>query len=147
MPIDSPDAVADAAFAAGAGLVLLDQIFRSGQSGVTDGAEPAFAGALRQRLALRATAAWAALLRLREDEGGLRDAEHLVSFDAAPTPGGRLHRLWRPFATCRTRLNVRVVRIAADHLDLPPDMDCDALIAVAQESTGEHPLAAAARER
>ena len=39
--------------------------------------DPPFAGALRQRLALRAATACAALARHREDSSALRDAEHL----------------------------------------------------------------------
>ena len=42
-------------------------------------ASPPFAGALRQRLALRAAAACVKMARLREDASGLRDAEHLAS--------------------------------------------------------------------
>lgn len=79
-----------AAFRAGAGLALLDQILR---------ANPAFAGALRQRLALRAAAACASMLRLREDASALRDAEHLAGPGADPGPAGRLHRLWRGLAS------------------------------------------------
>ena len=72
----------DAHFFAGAALARLDQILRSaadvssgGESRGEAGAEPVFAGALRQRLASRAATACAAMLRLREDEGTLRDAE------------------------------------------------------------------------
>ena len=46
---------------------------------VTDSRTPSpFAGALRQRLALRAAAACVKMARLREDAAGLRDAEHLA---------------------------------------------------------------------
>ena len=78
----------DAAFFAGAGLALLDQILRL---------DPPFAGALRQRLALRAATACAALARHREDSSALRDAEHLSPRrrDAHTSPAGRIHRLWR----------------------------------------------------
>ncbi|WP_292533883.1 DUF1403 family protein [Methylocystis sp.] len=135
----------NAAFSAGASLALVDQILRRG----SDVAEPVFVGALRQRFALRA-AACAAIARLREDEPALRDAEHLAGFDAAPTPGGRLHRLWRLFAPRPGQLNARLdaqyLRAAADCLDLPPDIDCTALAALVQEaSTYENPLASAAR--
>ena len=75
-------------FAAGASLALLDGILRE---------NPPFAGALRSRLALRAAAASARILRLREDEAVLRDAEHLAAAED-PGPAGRLHRLWRSLA-------------------------------------------------
>lgn len=157
--VSSQGAAADAAFAAGAGLTRLDQILRSGadlssagkdsagrsRGGDSDQTEPVYAGALRQRLALRAGAACAALARLREDEADLRDAAHLASANAAPTPGARLHRLWRLFASRRVRLDACVLRVAADLLDLPPDMDGDALIAIAQETRADSPLVAAAR--
>ena len=83
-----------ACFAAGASLALLDGLLRQ---------NPPCAGALRSRLALRAAAAGAKVLRLREDEGALRDAEHLA---AAEDPGsaGRLHRLWRGLAGQDARL-------------------------------------------
>jgi hypothetical protein len=66
---------AEAAFAAGAGLALLDRILRAGD----DGAEPVFAGVLRQRLALNAAASCARLARLRADEAAPRDGEHLAA--------------------------------------------------------------------
>ena len=65
-------------------------------------ADPPFAGALRQRLALRAATACAALARHREDSSALRDAEHLSRQrrrDAPTSPAGRIHRLWRLFAS------------------------------------------------
>jgi hypothetical protein len=160
---------ANAHFCAGAALARLDHILRSGadvssaggrdadvssagidsadssRAGKSD-AEAVFAGALRQRLALRAAAACAALQRLREDEQGLRDAEHLAGFDAAPTPAGRLHRLWRLFATRPVRLYAPFIRAAADCLDLPPDIDYEALAALVHDSsTAESPLNAVAR--
>ena len=69
---------------------------------------PPFAGALRNRLALKAAAASARLLRLREDEAGLRDAEHLAAAED-PGPGGRLHRLWRCLAGQDARLDAEAV--------------------------------------
>ena len=138
---DALGGAGDAQFFAGAGLALLDQILRAGAGG----AEPAFAGCLRQRLALKAAATCARLARLREDEGALRDAEHLAGFDAAPTPGGRLHCLWRLFATRSARFDARFIRAAAECLDLPPDIDCEALaVLVRARSTAGNPLDSAA---
>ncbi|TLG72653.1 DUF1403 family protein [Methylocystis sp. B8] len=166
-PVDNADAAADAVFAAGASLARLDQIMRSGadisRAGIgsadvssagknfgTDGAEPVFVGALRQRLALRAAVACATIARLREDEGALRDAEHLAGFNAALTPGGRLHRLWRLFAMSQGQNNARLdaafMRTAADCLELPPHINVTALVDLAEEaSTVGNPLNAAAR--
>lgn len=150
---EGPIAAADAAFAAGASLASIDQILRSGDdasgAGESVGTEPVYLGALRQRLALRAGAACAGLARLREDEAALRDATHLAGVDAAPTPGARPHRMWRLFASRRARqdapIDARLVRVAADHLDLPPDIDVDALITIAQETRNDAPLVAASR--
>ncbi len=140
-PAVGADAGFEAAFFAGAGVALLDQILRP---------DPPFSGALRQRLALRAATACAALARHREDSAALRDAEHL-SADAggnAPTsPAGRIHRLWRGFAGRPAGFEAENLRRAADLLDLPRDLDLRALaetlrlIAQGQES----PPTAAAR--
>ena len=99
-PAVGADAGFDAAFLAGAGLALLDQILRL---------DPPFAGALRQRLALRAATACAALARHREDSSALRDAEHL-----SPTPAGRAHQPRRahPSAVARFRPAVLAARRA-----------------------------------
>ena len=83
------------AFFAGAGLALLDQLLA---------AEPPFAGALRQRLALRAATACARMARLREDERDLRDAEHL-SAGAEPRP-----RRASPSSVAPLRLALPAVR-------------------------------------
>ncbi|MGA8172982.1 MAG: DUF1403 family protein, partial [Methylocystis sp.] len=107
-----------AAFRAGAGLALLDQILR---------ANPAFAGALRQRLALRAAAACASMLRLREDASALRDAEHLAGPGADPGPAGRLHRLWRGLASESSRLDASGFLLAAEVLGSPRAIDVEAL--------------------
>jgi len=131
----------DAAFFAGAGLALLDASLRE---------NPPFAGALRQRLALRAATACAGLARHREDSSALRDAEHL-SADAggnAPTsPAGRVHRLWRGFAAPSVGFDEPSLRKAADLLELPRDLDLEALAgALRRLFQGEkNPLAAAAR--
>ena len=79
----------EAAFAAGAALLALDQIVR---------AEPPWLGALRQRQALAAAAVSSRLMRLPADEAALRDAHHLTRAGDDPGPSGRLHRAWRGLA-------------------------------------------------
>jgi len=106
------DVDADAAFHAGAGLALFNQLLRSGE----DGAEPAYAGALRRRLALQAAANCARLARLREDDGALRDAEHLAPPNAPASPAGRLHRLFRLFGERPLRPNDATLMKAAELL-------------------------------
>ncbi len=111
---DAAAGAADAAFCAGAGLALLDRVLRSGE----DGAEPVFAGVLRQRLALKAAATSVRLARQREDEAALRDAEHLAPAGAPPSPAGRLHRLFRLFGARPLRLEAETLALAADLLEL-----------------------------
>ena len=139
------DAGFEAAFRAGAGLALFDWILAGRQ-----GAEPAFAGALRQRLALRAATACAWMARLREDERALRDAEHLspnASGNAPTSPAGRIHRLWRGFAAPSVGFDEPSLRKAADLLELPRDLDLEALAEALRRlfQGEENPLAAAAR--
>ena len=104
-----------------------------------------FAGALRQRLALRAASACAKMARLREDAAGLRDAEHLAPAGAQASPAGRMHRLWRLFALRPLLLDAPTLRTAADLLDLADGANfagfADALPDIA--AGAEHPLAAA----
>ncbi|MGC1861839.1 MAG: DUF1403 family protein, partial [Methylocystis sp.] len=109
---------ADPAFFAGAGLALVDQIVRL---------DPPFAGALRQRLALRAATACVKMARLREDASGLRDAEHLASVGAETSPAGRIHRLWRLFASRPMRLDASTLRTAADLVGLTDATSFDGL--------------------
>jgi hypothetical protein len=99
------------AFFAGAGLALLDASLRE---------NPPFAGALRQRLALRAATACATMARLRDDASGLRDAEHLApgAETTQTSPAGRIHRLWRLFASRPLRLDGSTLRMAADLVGL-----------------------------
>jgi hypothetical protein len=128
----------DPAFFAGAGLALLDASLHE---------NPPFAGALRQRLALRAATACATMARLREDAAALRDAEHL-----APGAGmtqtslaGRIHRLWRLFASRPMRLDASTLRIAADLVGLTDATSFDGLAEALRDivAGAEHPLAAA----
>ncbi len=128
-----------AAFSAGAGLALLDAILRE---------NPPFAGALSQRLALRAAVSCARIARLREDASALRDAEHLAPNGEATqtSPAGRIHRLWRLSATRPLRLDASTLRTAAQLVGLPDGPNFDGLAEAMRNiaSNAEHPLAAAA---
>jgi hypothetical protein len=100
---------------------------------------------------LRAATACAALARRREDAGALRDAEHIFSpgagSDANAGPAGRIHRLWRGFAARPAGFDQQNLRRAADLLELPRDLDFEALAATLRRLAQglENPLAAAAR--
>ena len=102
---------------------------------------------MRQRLALRAAVACARIARLREDERDLRDAEHLTRAGDDPGPAGRIHRLWRMFASRPVRIDQPSSRRAADLLDLPRDVDLENLAGALQSlaTSSDNPLAAAAR--
>ena len=108
---------------------------------------PPFAGALRQRLALRAAAACVKMARLREDAAGLRDAEHLApgAGTTQTSPAGRIHRLWRLFASRPMRLDASTLRIAADLVGLTDATSFDGLAGALRDivAGAEHPLAAA----
>ncbi len=91
----------DAAFAAGAALLALDQIIRS---------DAPWLGVLRARLALKAAHVAARLLRQKADEAALRDAEHLTRPGDDPGPAGRLHRLLRQASSRPTRSAGEVIR-------------------------------------
>ncbi|TJV46254.1 MAG: DUF1403 family protein [Mesorhizobium sp.] len=77
---------ADAAFQAGAALAALDTLAR---------AQPAWAGAWRQRLALRCAAASMRLAGRAEDAAALRDAWHLRPVGVDPGPAGAILGAWR----------------------------------------------------
>jgi hypothetical protein len=84
----APDVVA-AAFHAGAALTSLDNLVR---------ADPPWAGAWRQRLALTCAAAAVAIAGRTEDEAALRDAWHLRADGADPGPAGAILAAWRRLA-------------------------------------------------
>lgn len=109
----------EAAFAAGAALFALDQVVRR---------NPPWLGVWRTRQALDAAATSARMLRLREDEGALRDAHHLTRPGDDPGPAGRLHRAWRELAARPARLDAgHLGRLAHDlGLTLAPNL-CDRL--------------------
>lgn len=80
----------DAAFFAGAALNSLDFVVRS---------EPVFAGAWRQRLALKCAVAAVRLAGRSEDEAALRDAWYLRPAGSDPGPAGNLLAAWRQLAS------------------------------------------------
>lgn len=80
----------DAAFFAGAALNSLDNLVRS---------EPSFAGAWRQRLALKCAVAAVRLAGRSEDEAALRDAWYLRPADGDPGPAGNILAAWRQLAS------------------------------------------------
>ncbi|TIQ34014.1 MAG: DUF1403 family protein [Mesorhizobium sp.] len=79
----------DAAFQAGAALGALDTLAR---------AQPSWAGAWRQRLALNCAAASMRLAGRAEDAAALRDAWHLRPPGADPGPAGAIFGAWRHLA-------------------------------------------------
>jgi len=142
-----------AAFLAGANLLALDQILRSGadvscagENCRHDGGEPCFDGVLRQRLALKAAATCARLARLREDEAALRDAEHLSGVGVETSPAGRVHRLFRLFASRAVKFDAQTLSAAAEHIGAQGAMDAHGLADALREivTSANDPLAAAA---
>lgn len=79
----------DAAFRAGAALGALDTLTR---------AQPAGAGAWRQRLALSCAAASMRLVGRPEDAAALRDAWYLRQVGTDPGPAGTIFGAWRQLA-------------------------------------------------
>jgi hypothetical protein len=110
------------------------------------GVEPVFAGALRQRLALKAAATCARLARLREDEASLRDAEHLSGGGVETSPAGRLHRLFRLFASRAVKLNAQTLAPAAEHIGAQGALEARGFAEALREivTSANDPLAAAA---
>lgn len=80
---------ADAAFRAGAALGALDTLAR---------AQASWAGAWRQRLALKCAVASMRLAGRAEDEAALRDAWQLCPAGADPGPAGAILGAWRQLA-------------------------------------------------
>ncbi|PAQ05475.1 DUF1403 family protein [Mesorhizobium temperatum] len=80
---------ADAAFRAGDALASLDTLAR---------AQASWAGAWRQRLALRCAAASMRLVGRSEDAAALRDAWHLRPPGTDPGPAGAIFGAWRQLA-------------------------------------------------
>ncbi|MGA8173057.1 MAG: DUF1403 family protein, partial [Methylocystis sp.] len=76
----------------------------------------------------------------------LRDAEHLAPIGEQTSPAGRMHRLWRLFASRPIRLDAPTLRMAAELAGLTDATSFDGLAAALRDiaAGAEHPLAAAA---
>lgn len=102
----------DAGYLAGAALNSLDNLVRS---------SPDWAGAWRQRLALKSASAAIRLLGRREEERALRDAHFFRAAADDPGPAGNLLLAWRRLASRSTGVDEASVRPVAEHLDLKWD--------------------------
>ncbi|SDR63384.1 Protein of unknown function [Rhizobiales bacterium GAS113] len=123
----------DAAFLAGAGLGALDGIVR---------ANPPWAGAWRQRLALAAAAA--RMAGRREDEASLRDAWYLRRPDQDPGPAGRMLGAWRRLA--RSSGIFELVGEAAAAFGLPADEGVLEMVTIQGLANSDRPALVAAAE-
>jgi Protein of unknown function (DUF1403) len=85
-PADPAEAAVETAFTAGAALAALS---------VRVHAAAPWSGVWRRRLALKAAAASARMMRRGEDEGLLRDALVLCPAGSDPGPAGRMLSAWR----------------------------------------------------
>ena len=131
-----PESEAEAGFLAGAALARLDAIVRE---------NPPWAGAWRQRLALKAAAASVARAGRNEDEAALRDALHLTRPGADPGPAGRRLRAWRALAAGSAGQWRSAIAGTAAALDLPGDETLQAAIeAAAACAAGARPAPFAA---
>lgn len=134
-PVEDP---AEAAYLAGAALNSLDNLVRG---------QPIWAGAWRQRLALKAAASTARLLGHREDEAALRDAWHLRPAGADPGPAGNVLVAWRRLASRSPAIEVESLRAIVGLLGLAWSDGfgaIPALVAKQARSTRPAPLVAAA---
>jgi hypothetical protein len=126
-PAKPPENPTEAAFFAAAALTRLDLIVRDA---------PPWAGALRQRLALRAAAASVAHSGRSEGEGALRDAFHLTRSGADPGPAGRRLAAWRALTGKSTGHWRPAIVAAAEALAIPQDDVLEAAIAAAAACAG-----------
>ncbi|SFD10266.1 Protein of unknown function [Devosia psychrophila] len=116
---------ADAAYAAGAALNSLDNLVRQ---------NPPWAGAWRQRLALRNAAVAANLTGRREDESALRDTHYLRGAGDDPGPSGHLLMAWRRLANRTTGCDAETVRpVAEQHFGLQWDDDLAEVVVNAED--------------
>ena len=93
--------IGEAAFSAGAGLLSLDTVVR---------AEPVWAGAWRQRQALKCAVAAVRLIGRREDEAALRDAWLLRRPDDGPGPAGDILSAYRKLAGRAQTIDIERLR-------------------------------------
>ena len=122
-PKNSPDSEAEAAFLAGAALARLDFRVRE---------DPPWAGAFRQRLALRAAAACVARSGRGEDEAALRDAFHLTRSGGDPGPAGRRLLAWRALTSGSASQWRSAFFRAAEVLEVLDDEALQAAVAAAE---------------
>lgn len=116
---------ADAAYLAGAALNCLDNLVRQDFS---------WAGAWRQRLALRNAAGAVNLTGRREDESALRDTHYLRGAGDDPGPSGHLLMAWRRLASRTTSCDEEFVRsVAEQHFSLPWDDALAEVVANAED--------------
>ncbi|MER8583565.1 DUF1403 family protein [Mesorhizobium sp. M1423] len=111
----------DAAFCAGAALSALETVART-QAG--------WAGAWRQRLALKCAAASMRLAGRSEDEAALRDAWHLREAGADPGPAGATFGAWRQLAGQPPAASADQLEKIVDQMGL--HWDVEALAAVCE---------------
>jgi uncharacterized protein DUF1403 len=136
--LHAPETEAEAAFLAGAALARLDAALRENSP---------WAGAWRQRLALRAAAASVARAGRSEDEPALRDALHLGRPGADPGPAGRRLLAWRALAAGPVGHWRSAIVVAAAALDVPGDNALQAAIDAAQACAASLRLAPFAAAR
>ncbi|MEX4009825.1 MULTISPECIES: DUF1403 family protein [Phyllobacteriaceae] len=100
---------AEAAFLAGSALNSLDNLVRS---------DPPWAGAWRQRLALKCAAAAVSVVGRTEDEAALRDAWHLRQAGDDPGPAGTILAAWKRLAARSPGVDLDTLRSTAGLLGL-----------------------------
>lgn len=107
LPTASASGAVEAAFMAGSALNCLDNLVRS---------QANWHGAWRQRLALKAAAAWVSLMGGTEDERALRDAWYLRQPGDEPGPAGNVLAAWRRLAARSTAIDRQTLESVAELL-------------------------------
>jgi hypothetical protein len=110
---------AEAAFLAGSALNSLDNLVRS---------DPPWAGAWRQRLALKCSAAAVSVVGRTEDEAALRDAWHLRQPADDPGPAGNILAAWKRLASRSPGVDLDTLRSTAGLLGLRWDDELAPLV-------------------